>query len=152
MMRFLQRRQHLVHDARAARQLEGRLARDHLREIRPVQKLHRDVREIEALVAAAVEGFDQVRMADRRCRARLQLEAPHQLVVGHELVAQDLDRDHLAERELLGLINATHRARADALHEAEVIRDRATDEAVVGAGILNGARPAVFDEIHASPR
>ena len=63
-------------------------------------------------MADVVERAD-VRMIERRDRARLALEALAQLRVGRERRRQDLDRDRAVEPRVAGAVDFAHAAGAN---------------------------------------
>ena len=62
---------------------------------------------------ADVEQRADVRMIERRDRARLALEAVAKLRVGRERRGEDLDRDGAIEPRVARAIDLAHAARAD---------------------------------------
>ena len=69
--------------------------------------------EVDAVLLADVEQRADVRVAERRDRARLALEALAQLRIAGERRGQDLDRDHAIEPGIARPIHFAHAARAD---------------------------------------
>src|SRR5205814_8144661 len=85
-----------------------------------VEELHRD-KGAALLFADIVDGAD-VGMIERRRGARFAAEALEHLRIAGEIVGQELQRDKAAEAAVLGLVDQTHTASAQFVHEA-VMRD-----------------------------
>src|SRR5262249_33444308 len=97
---------------------------------------------------ADVVDLDDVRRAEAADRLRLALEALQQVVVGAELLADDLERDGPVERDLRRLVDRAHRAAAEDLGDAaaaEALADQRIGAAGTGAprsvGRAGGERP-----------
>ncbi len=69
--------------------------------------------KVDAIVMADVEQRADVRMIERRDRARLAVEAFAQLRVGGERGGEDLDRHRAIEPRIPGAVDLTHAPRAD---------------------------------------
>src|SRR5262245_12542335 len=82
------------------------------------QQLHYD--EPLAVVLADVEERADVRMVERRCDARLALEAFDRLRIARQLGRQDFDGDLPAKPAVLGAIDDTHTATAELFDDAVV--------------------------------
>src|SRR5690606_22643200 len=95
------------------------LALDPRRQQLSLQQLHREEEVALALVLAEVEHPDRVRVDEQRHRFRFAVEARDGLAIADELLAQHLERDLAPEARLLGPIDGSHAARADALDYAE---------------------------------
>ena len=126
---LVERGHDLRHDSHDARERQREVVAKDLREIAAREQLHGDV-ERAVGVLARVDDLDRVRVVQFRGALRLALEAPHELLVVHEVGVQHLHGDGLAERELLALVHVAHRPLADQLLDAEVARDDATGERV----------------------
>ena len=75
---------------------------------------------------AEVGDVDDVRVVDRRRRARLAQEAMDRLLVARELRVQDLHRDGLLDVDVLAAVDGAHAAAAEDLVEA-VVADRGAE-------------------------
>jgi len=114
-----ERAEELACDRHGAWWVEPEFGEQHRRERRAVEELHRDV-----LVAVrhvrVVEDPHAARVREPGDRARLALEP--RLGVGQGL-AENLERDVLLEREMLGAIDVAHAAAADQLDDAITSRE-----------------------------
>jgi hypothetical protein len=109
---------------------ERRVARDHLAERLAREPLHHHERPAVVELAEVVDLAD-VRVAHRARGARLLVEAlERDGAVAGLLLAEDLDRDELAEREVLGLVHHAHTAAPDHAADGVFTLDRAPDEVV----------------------
>src|SRR5262245_20781129 len=82
------------------------------------QQLHHE--EPLAVVLADVEERADVRMVERRCDARLALEAFDRLRIARQLGRQDFDGGLPAQPGVLGAINDTHAAAPELFDDAVV--------------------------------
>jgi len=105
----------------------------------PLEQLHRE--EWRAVVMADLENLADVRVRERRSRARLANEAVLRSGAG---IAQDLDRDGAIEALVARLEHAPHAAFADLAHDAVVANG-------VGhlAGAANASCQSVFSRLSA---
>src|SRR5262249_4706344 len=88
---------------------EALLDLEHLIEVLSLEERHHQ--EGRAILSATeVEHVDDVGMADGAGRAGLAHEALDDLAVARELASEHLERDSLAELEVLGLVYATDAA------------------------------------------
>ena len=71
-----------------------------------LEQLHRD-EELAVVLTDLMDRAD-VRMIERRRRARLAMEALHRPVVAGEILRQELERDVPAESEVLGVVDDAH--------------------------------------------
>jgi hypothetical protein len=96
--------------------LERALALDHRAQLDALEVLHHEVRRAVG-GGAGVGDVDDVRVADLRRGARLAPEPLDQ--VRHAAVArvQDLERDPLADVDVLGEVDLAHAALADQLDD-----------------------------------
>ena len=83
-----------------------------------LEQLHGDER-LAVLFADLVNRAD-VRMIERRGRARLEPEALGGLRVALQIVRQELQRDVPAQRQVLGLVDDAHAAGPDAVQDPVV--------------------------------
>ena len=90
-------------------------ALDQLLEVLALDVLEDD--ELAPFVLAAVDDGDDVRVAELGDRARLAAKALDVLLVGGELLVEDLDRDRAVEQAVVGLPDAGHPAASDELEE-----------------------------------
>ena len=88
---------------------------DPMLERQPVQKLHND-EWLAILLSDFINGAD-VGMVKGGCGLRLALEARQCLSILGDLVGQKLQGDEAAQSYILGLVDDTHPAAADLLHE-----------------------------------
>jgi hypothetical protein len=100
---------HLGGDVEHLPQIE-RAAREFAIERLTVEQLHREVK-LTGMLVEAVDGAD-VRMVERRCRARLATEPLHGFVVGHRRDRQDLERHLSAQFRVLRPVDEPHPASA----------------------------------------
>ena len=105
---------------------QWRLGREDVLERAALQVLHRDV--VGALVLAAVEDRDHVRVLQAGRRRRLAPEALHELLVLGEAAMQDLQGHLAAEVRVLGAVDVGHAAGADPVLDPVA----AVDQCVVG--------------------
>src|SRR5262249_45834924 len=76
---------------------------------------------------------DDVAVADRRRRPRLLAESLHRLGVGHDLRAQQLDRELLLDVDVLGRVDLAHPALAELAHDAvATVEDLALQRGYLG--------------------
>jgi hypothetical protein len=87
---------------------------------------------------AHVGHVDDVIVADQRGGARLALEALDDVAVTRVLAVQALERDLLADEEVLGLVDATHAADAEDLGDPVTVGDDDPDALVVIGRTLFG--------------
>ena len=80
-----------------------------------------------------VEDVDEVVVADLADLARLLKEALDQLLVLHDLGAQDLARGAVAEGDMLGGVDDSHRAFAQEAGD-QIVTDPAADQRIGRAG------------------
>ena len=80
-----------------------------------------------AVVLAAVDHSHDVRVGELGDRARFPLEALDEVVVGHVLVVEDLQRDVALEQRVVRPVHARHAARSDELLELVPLIDRLAD-------------------------
>ena len=107
--------------------VEPPLVRQHVGEIDPVEVLHDEV-GAAVLGRAEVGDVDDVGVADARGRARLAPEALDQLLLGRVVRVQDLDRDPLADLDVLAGVDRPHAALADLAQHAVAVVDHAAGE------------------------
>ncbi len=128
-------------DAQRARHVERALALDHHAELNALEVLHDEVHGAVGR-GAGVGDVDDVRVADLGGGARLAPEPLDQ--VGHPAVArvQHLDRDPLADLDVLGEVDLAHPALADQLVDAVAPIDDLAAEVgtVVGIGGIDRER------------
>jgi hypothetical protein len=143
-VRLLEAAQHLAHDVDQV--LAGeRAARHQLGQRRAGQVLHHQVQQaVEAL--AVVDDRDRVGMVEPRRRQRLVVEALDQLGVGGQLLGEDLDRDGASQRDLVGLVDRTRAADADARAQPELFGEHAPGQ------LMGSLLRAHDDIIEAGPR
>ena len=98
-----------------------RAARDALAEVLALDELHGH--EVDAVGIADLVDRDDVRVVERRRRARLALETAHALLVLGEAHRQQFQRRLAVQRDVLGEINLAHATRADEPFHA-VMRQR----------------------------
>ena len=146
-MRRLQRargltseRQHVRHLQRTALNPRGqRIA---------VDQLHRDVRTAIQSIADLVDHAD-VRMIQRRRRARFTLEALPRIRIAREMRPRQLQRDAAAERDVFGNPHLAHAAFAEPIEDAVVPdlarRGRGLDAA--GLRFVRRFRRRVADDV-----
>ena len=107
------------------------------RRVFPLDELHRDVRDSVRL-ADVVDGQD-VRMVERRGRARLLLEALTAAGVGGQGLGQHLDRDLAPEPRVPRPIHLAHAAGAE--RREDLVRIRASfQQRAAFAGRLSASR------------
>ncbi|MEJ7695910.1 MAG: hypothetical protein WKF78_04615 [Candidatus Limnocylindrales bacterium] len=127
----------LTGDPQRARDVDRAFALDHAAELDALEELHH---EVHAAVArgAGVGDVDDVRMADLRGGTGLAAEPLHQ--IRHPAVArvQDLQRDTLADLDVLGEVHLAHAALADQLDHAIAAIDLAADQ--IRLGFFQGLR------------
>ena len=109
---------------------QGELVADHLRQIAPGQKLHRDEQDAGP-VLTRLDDLHRVGMVQARRALDLALKPLHQLFVTHQVRMQNLDGHALAQRQLFGLVHVASRAAADQAIDPEVAGDNPSDERVV---------------------
>ena len=83
--------------------------------------------ELTAVVVAAVDHRDDVRMRELRDGARLAAEALDVLLVGEEMGVEHLQRHVALEQAVVRLVHARHAAPADELVELVPVADHVTD-------------------------
>ena len=88
------------------------LVAQHLAEVEAVEALHDEV-DVAVGRGARVGDVDDVGVADLGRGARLAAEARHQVRLPRELRVQDLERDLLADLDVLGLVDGAHAAGAE---------------------------------------
>ena len=141
---------------------EPALALEPLRQRLAVQQLHRDERGRPASPAAGLDVLEQVedaadvRVGDLAGELHLAQEALRRPLVAGDLGADRLERDALAERQVLGLVELAHAAAGDEAHDAEagaqdVARAERRDR-IGGArlGIRAGRRQVLAGGSHSS--
>jgi hypothetical protein len=101
-----------------------------LPEVLAAKELHHEVRA--AVLRAGVEHRDDVRTLDGAHRPRLAREAADHLLVGGELGIDELDRDALAEAEVLRLVHRAHAAVADEPPDHVPAGERLADQRLAG--------------------
>ena len=95
-------------------------ARHHLEQRLPAQQLHDEVgRSVRLRRLADVVDRADVRMVQRRGRARLALEAPQVFFRRRERRRQQLHRDIAAELQIVRLVDLAHAAGADRRDDLE---------------------------------
>ena len=104
-------------------------------EVAASQELHDHVRSA-TLVSVDVEHLHDVRSSDARARAGLAVEPLHCVRQGEDLVTQELDRDALAQAQVLGLEDEAHASLAKRSKQPVLAADD-----VAGGG---GPRRALF--------
>jgi hypothetical protein len=118
-------------DLEGARDIEGAFALDDAAELDALEELHD---EVHAAVGggSGVGDVDDVRVTDLRCGARLAAEPLDE--IGHARVAgmQDLERDALADLDVLGQVDLAHAAFADQLDHAIATVDLDPDQVRLG--------------------
>ena len=103
----------------------GACALDERLQVLAVDVLEDD--ELAAVLLAAVDHRDDVRMRELGDRARLAAEALDVLVVVGELLVQHLQRDVALEQPVVRPVDARHAAGADELLELVALRDQLPD-------------------------
>ncbi len=106
-----------------------------LAEALPFHELHHDVRD--APFASDVVDGDDVRMAERRRRARLELEAAQTLRIRREVLGEDLQRDVAFEPGVTRAVDLAHSARAE--RRDDLVRTE-VEAAREHGGIIGAAR------------
>ena len=122
--------EHLRDDVHRLAERDAPRPPEPLAEVLAAEQLHHEVRA--AVVAARVEHRDDVRALDGAHRARLAREPRDDVLVGRELRVDELDRDALAEPDVLGLVDGAHAAMTDETAEDVATRDRLADERLAG--------------------
>ena len=122
-----QRAADLDRDLAGPVRVEAALVRQHVGEIDPVEVLHDEV-GAAVVGRAEVHHVDDVGMADARGGARLAPEPLDQLLLRRVVRVQDLDRDDLADLDVLGGVHGPHAALADLAQHAVAVVDHAADE------------------------
>src|SRR4029079_262543 len=97
------------------------LGGDDVLECLPLQELHRDV--VGALVLAAVEDADHVRVVQAGGGRCLAEEALDELLIRREAAMEHLERDLPAEVGVLGAVHVGHSARTDAPKDPVAVVD-----------------------------
>ena len=135
-------------DRRASRS-SRRSCDEHVGEIDAVEVLHHEV-GAALLGRAEVGDVDDVRVADARRRPRLAPEALDQVLLRRVREVQDLDRDDLADLDVLAGVDRPHAPLADLAQDAvaavddpprEVDRQRCRRRDGNGSGCLRGPAP-----------
>ena len=91
-------------------------------EVAASQELHDHVRPA-ALVGVHVEHLHDVRTADARARASFALESLDRIGQGEDLLPQELDRDALAQAQVLGLEDEAHASLAERTKQSVLAAD-----------------------------
>ena len=112
LVRRGERREHLEHDVHEVGRREAPLPHEALGQGLAVQALHDEVRAPVVQPAHVVDRAD-VRVAERARDPRLVPQPRARLLVLGELRVQDLHRDPLPHREVLGLVHDAHPALAE---------------------------------------
>ena len=118
-VRGVERRRDLRADVHRAHDVDRGLARQHRRERQPLEVLH-DVVVIAVGRHAEIVDLDDVLVADLVDGLRLLEEARHDIAVRREVLMDDLERDLLADRRVLGEVDRAHAARPDLGQDAVV--------------------------------
>ena len=103
---------------------------DELLQRAPLDVLHDDV--VGAVVLAAIEDRDDVRVGEAGCVCRLAPEALDELVVVRVPRVQDLDRDPASELLVLGEVHVGHAAAAELPRDAVAPCEERSGEGVLG--------------------
>ena len=103
------------------------LVRQHVGQIDPVEVLHHEV-GAAVLGRAEVGDVDDVRVADARGGARLAPEPLDQILLRRVGRVQDLDRDALADLDVLAGVDGPHAAFADLADHAVAVVDHPPGE------------------------
>ena len=88
---------------------------------------------LPSAVVPGVGDVDDVRVADLRCRARLAAEPLDEIRHARVARVQDLERDALADLDVLGEVDLAHAALADQLDHAVAAVDLGADEIGLGS-------------------
>ena len=155
-VRVLERGAHLAeHVANAADGERALLAHDRA-QLDALAVFHDEV-ELPVFGLAEVDDLDDVRVAQVRREARLELEAADGGDVGDEVAGKELDGEGAAERHVLGEADGAHPAFADALEDPVAAREHLAAleigderEAVAGteARVLGVSLPATRARRH----
>ena len=103
--------------------------RQHVGQIDPVEVLHHEV-GAAVLGRAEVGDVDDVRVPDARRGARLAPEPLDQVLLARVGRVQDLDRDALADLDVLAGVDGPHAALADLAQDAVAVLDDPPGEVV----------------------
>ncbi len=125
LMRRLERPAEPLGDVHGVDRRQPLLVADDLRQRRPAHVLHDD----EGRIADdQVEEARDVAMLDRGDRFGLLLKAHAEGGVGQQLLLEHLERDLLADRQVLGHEHLTHGAVAERLQQLVATGDDVADE------------------------
>ena len=130
-VRRVQRAADLHADAHRAQRIDAPLVRQHVGEVDAVEVLHHEV-GAAVLGRAEVGDVDDVGVADARGGARLAPEALDQVLLLRVDRVQDLDRDALADLDVLAGVDRAHAALADLAQDAVAVLDHPSDEIAAG--------------------
>ena len=106
---------------------QRRLALDQRLQVLPLDVLEDD--ELAAVLLAAVDDRDDVRVRELRREPRLAAEPLDVVAVAHQLLVHDLQRDVALEQRVLRPIDAGHAAGPDELLQLVAFRDQLADHA-----------------------
>ena len=118
-VRGIERERDLVRDVQRAVQLDRAFLLDQILERLALEVLHDEVDRAFGQ-DAEVGDVDDVRMVDRRRRARLAQEAVDRFLIARELRVQHFHRDGLLDVDVLAEIDGAHAAATEDLVEAVV--------------------------------
>ena len=118
-VRGIERERDLVRDVERAVQLDRAFLLDQILERLALEVLHDEVHRALGQ-DAEVGDVDDVRVVDRRRRARLAQEAVDRLLVARELRVQHFHRDRLLDVDVLAEVDGAHAAAAEDLVEPVV--------------------------------
>ena len=128
-VRFAEAGADLVGDEQRPARREAAFVFEQLREVAAGEVLHHQIDD--TLPHAEVEDGDRVGIGELRDRHRLAAKALGKVRVTAQIGAQQLDRDALADADVLGEVDRAHAARSEQAFDAEAIGDDLADERVL---------------------